>query len=167
MLICRMFGRLRENKLMDNHENVCYTNALVINMRDNGHNASLVIKGKKEVTRMLERVLLTDLARENKKKQIRMAKEDKITFIDEWTRENKLVLAEGGLLDHPDNHVPKPLKFVSAILFSVAPARLVVPLLQKVFQADACHMQGKYTIYIFYGGVTNIRLMLIYNVILT
>ncbi len=49
-----------------------------------------------------------------------------------------------------------PLKFFSGILFSTSGARKAMPFLQKVFQADACHMNfGKYTLYSCYGTTAN------------
>jgi hypothetical protein len=47
-------------------------------------------------------------------------------------------------------------KFMSGIFISISAAQLVVPHLQRVFQADACHMNfGKYTLYSCYGTAAN------------
>ncbi len=49
-----------------------------------------------------------------------------------------------------------PIKFFSGILFSTLGAQKAVPFLQRVFQADACHMSfGKYTLYSCYGTTAN------------
>jgi hypothetical protein len=49
-----------------------------------------------------------------------------------------------------------PLFFFSGILFSTSGAQKAVPFLQRIFQADACHMNfGKYTLYSCYGITAN------------
>ncbi len=68
--------------------------------------------------------------------------------------ENKEVLEDGGLGEPTLGAVP--LKFFSGILFSTSGTRKAVSFLQRVFQADACHMSfGKYTLYYCYGTTAN------------
>jgi hypothetical protein len=64
------------------------------------------------------------------------------------------VLEDGGLSEPKLGAVP--LKFFSGILFSTSGVQMAVPFLQRVFQADACHMNyGKYTLYSCYGTTAN------------
>jgi hypothetical protein len=83
-----------------------------------------------------------------------MTKAEKIEFVSNWKLENKEVLEDGRLGE------PKLgallLKFFSRILFLTLGAQKAVPFLQKVFQADACHMSfRKYTLYSCYGTTAN------------
>ena len=55
-----------------------------------------------------------------------------------------------------DSSLTTPIKFMSGIFISISAAQRVVPHLQRVFQADACHMNfGKYTLYSCYGTTAN------------
>ncbi len=87
---------------------------------------------------MLERVVLSDLIHKNKVEGKLMTKDEKIECVTNWKLKNKEVLVDGGLGEPETGAVP--LKFFSGILFSTSGARKAVPFLQRVFQADACHM---------------------------
>ncbi len=51
-----------------------------------------------------------------------------------------------------------PLKTLCGMFVSTSAAQEVVPHLQRVFQADACHMNfGKYTLYSCYGTTANCK----------
>ncbi len=64
------------------------------------------------------------------------------------------MLEDGGLGEPKLGAVP--LKNFSGILFSILGAQKAIPFLQRVFQADACHMSfGKYTLYSCYGTTAN------------
>ncbi len=68
------------------------------------------------------------------------------------------MLVEGGVWPPKggDAAVVTPLKFLSGIMFATSNAQRTVPHLQRVFQADACHMSfGKYTLYSCYGTTAN------------
>ncbi len=103
---------------------------------------------------MLEHMVLSDHMRKNKAEGKLMLKAEKIEFVSAWKLENKEVLEDGGLGEPKLGAVP--LKFFSGILFSTLGAQKVIPFLQQVFQADACHMNfGKYTLYSCYGTTAN------------
>ena len=75
-----------------------------------------------------------------------------------WKKNNKKILDEGGLLEPKmgDSSLTTPIKFMSGIFISISAAQRVVPHLQRVIQADACHMNfGKYTLYSCYGTTAN------------
>jgi hypothetical protein len=104
----------------------------------------------------VERVIVSDEMRKNKAIGKLMTKQQKIGYVTTWKATNKGLLEEGGLLVTAHETVTTPLTFVSGICFSVTGARNVVPHLQRVFQADACHMNfGKYTLYSCYGTTAN------------
>ena len=86
-----------------------------------------------------------------------MRKTKKIAFIDKWKLDNHEVLDNGGLmeLEEKDNTLV-PLKFFSGIFFSTWGARVAVPFLQQVFQADVCRMSfGRYTLFSSYSTTAN------------
>ncbi len=79
-----------------------------------------------------------------------MTKEEKISYVTKWKKKNRLMLIEGGVWPPRggDQAVLNPLKFLSGFIFATSNAQRMVPHLQTVFQADACHMNfGKYTLY--------------------
>jgi hypothetical protein len=103
----------------------------------------------------LQEIILEEEKAKNRKANVKWSSDDKISFIDEWKRKHASMLDEHGLGETlPDGVLTK---FVTGILVSVAPATATVPLLQKVYQADACHLDfGKYTMFTIYGiGANN------------
>jgi hypothetical protein len=119
-------------------------------MKDGGHDVMVVTKGCLEVLMMLERVVLSDKMRKNKATGTLMTRQEKINYVMKWKIKDKHILEEGGLLAPKRGNaacVTTPLKILCGIFFSISTARMVVPHLQRVFQADACHMNfGKYGI---------------------
>ena len=87
-----------------------------------------------------------------------MSKVEKVVYVTKWKKKNKLMLVEGGIWPPKggDAAVVATLKFLSGIMFATSNAQRTVPHLQRVFQADACHMSfGKYTLYSCYGTTAN------------
>jgi len=118
----------------------------------------MVLKGRLEVMKMLERVVLSDKIRKQNAKGNLMTKPEKIDYVTKWKKKNKKILGEGGLLEPKmgDFDFFTSSKFMSGIFISISAAKQVVPHLERVFQADACHMNfGKYTLYICYGTTAN------------
>ena len=61
------------------------------------------------------------------------------------------MLLEEGLVEGTTLH-----KFVGGIFMATSTSKQNVPLLQTVYQSDACHMNfGKYTLYSCYGITAN------------
>ncbi len=134
--------------------NVLFANGLVEKMKELGVDVKVLMKDWQEILQMLERVVLSDQIRTNKAEGKLMMKAEKIEFITKWKLTNMDVLEDGGLGEPKLGAVL--LKFFSGILFSTLGARKAVPFLQRVFQADACHMNfGKYTLYSCYGTTAN------------
>jgi hypothetical protein len=149
----------REIIFGDPSANVFLANALVEKMKDGGHNVMVVAKGCSEVLTMLERVVLSDEMRKNKATGKLMTRQEKIDYVTNWKIKNKHILEEGGLLAPKTGHAARlttPLFFLCGIFYSISAAQMVVPHLQRVFQADACHMNfGKYILYSCYGTTAN------------
>jgi hypothetical protein len=143
----------------DPSTNAFFANALVDKMKDGGHDVMVVTKGCLEVLMMLEPVVLSDKMRKNKATGKLMTRQEKIDYVTKWKIKNKHILKEGGLLTPKRGDAAlhtSPLKFLCGIFFSTSAAQEVVPHLQRVFQADACHMNfGKYTLYSYYGTTAN------------
>jgi hypothetical protein len=126
--------------------NVFFANGLVEKMKECGVDVKVLMKDWQQVLQMLEHAVLSDHMRKNKVEGKLMMKAEKIEFVSAWKLENKEMLEDGGLGEPKSGAVP--LKFFSGILFSTSGAQKAVPFLQRVFQADACHMNfGKYTLY--------------------
>ena len=67
----------RDQIFGDPCHNVLFSNALVDKMKEGGHDVVMVLKDRLEVTKMLERVVLSDKMRKNKAKGKLMSKDDK------------------------------------------------------------------------------------------
>jgi hypothetical protein len=72
-----------------------------------------------------------------------------VAFLRKWVTEKKDFLdSQTGLADAS--------LFLSGILFTASASIKTVPLLQRVIQADAAHMQfGKYTLFSAYGSTAD------------
>jgi hypothetical protein len=140
----------REIIFGDPPANVFLANALVDKMKDGGHDVMVVTKQCSEVLTMLEPVVLFDEMRKNKATGKLMTRQEKMNYVTTWKIKNKHILKEGGLLAPKRGDAARlttPLIFLCGIFFLISAARMVVPHLQRVFQADACHMNfGKYTL---------------------
>ena len=120
-----------------------------------GHQVQLLTSPPGDVLFKLEEIIVEEEKAKNRKANVKWSSDDKIAFIDEWKRKHASMLDEHGLGQTlPDGVLNK---FVTGILVSVAPAANGVPLLQTVYQADACHLEfGKYTMFTIYGiGANN------------
>ncbi len=86
--------------------------------------------------------------------EIKWSSPDKKIFIEEWKTKQKKMIDDGGLgPGQPGDVLPR---FISGIMVSISSAKHAVPLLQTVYQADACHLNfGKYTLYTCYGITPN------------
>jgi hypothetical protein len=123
-------------------------------MKECGVDVKVLMKDWQQVLRMLERVVLSDHMGKNKAEGKLKLNAEKIEFVSAWKSENKKVLEDGGLGEPELGAVP--LKFFSGIFFSTSGAQKALPFLQRVFEADACHMNfGKYTLYSCYGTTAN------------
>jgi len=120
-----------------------------------GHQVQLLTSPPRDVLFKLQEIIVEEEKAKNRKANVKWSSDDKIAFIDEWKRKHASMLDEHGLGQNlPDGVLNK---FVTGILVSVAPAANGVPLLQTVYQADACHLEfGKYTMFTIYGiGANN------------
>jgi hypothetical protein len=133
----------RETIFGDPSANVFFANALVDKMKDGGHDAMVVTKGCLEVLTIFKHVVLSDKMRKNKATGKLMSRQEKIDYVTKWKIKNKHILEEGGLLTPKRGDaalLTTLLIFLCGMFFSTSAAQEVVPHLQRVFQADACHM---------------------------
>jgi hypothetical protein len=120
-----------------------------------GHQVEILTSPPGDVLFQLMEIIVEEEKAKNRKAKVKWSSDDKISFIEEWKRKHASMLDEHGLGQTlPDGVLNK---FVTGILVSVAPASNGVPLLQTVYQADACHIDfGKYTMFTIYGiGASN------------
>ncbi len=133
----------------DPSKNVCFFKGLIETMRKGGNEVLAVVKSRAEVMKMLEHVVLSKQMTKNKAAGKLMSKVEKVAYVTKWKKKNKLILVEGGAGPPKGGNaaVVTPLKFLSGIMSATSNAQRTMPHLQRVIQADACHMSfGKYTV---------------------
>jgi len=151
----------RDEIFGDPTQNVMFSNALVDKIEEGGHDVIMAFWDWLAVMKMLEHVVLSDEMRKKKAQGKFTKKKEKIEYVTKWKKNNKKILDEGGLLEPQmgDFSFTTPIKSMSGIFISISAAQRVVPHLQRVFQADACHMNfGKYTLYSSQPIVTHFQL---------
>jgi hypothetical protein len=139
-------------------DNVHLVTTLVEEMKSRGHEVQLVLRSATEVTKMLEKMVVTEESNKRKGVGDLMTRQDKVTYLKSWKVANMQMLIDAGLdpvtQGIMEGHTTS--KFVSGLFFSTSAAKNAVPLLQQVFQGDACHMNfGKYMLYSMYGTTAN------------
>ncbi len=138
----------------DPDTNIRYLDHLKAHLEDNGHDFAFFVKKPIDVRKRLLNVILEQKVNALKKENKYMTKEQKISFLEKWEEANRDMLKDAGL--HRSCSETEDKDFLSGVFLSIAPAKDTVPLLQKVFQADAAHINfGKYTLYSCYGITAN------------
>lgn len=137
-------------------ENIMYQPALAICLEECHHSFHVVKKTPFDVRKCLLNIIIQEkiitLANTNPPKQ--MSAHQKLEYVYAWQTANGNMLNDVGL---GHNCVEGgEANFVTGLFLSTAAARIYVPLLQTVYQADAAHMKfGKYTLYSCYGITSN------------
>ena len=136
--------------------NAHYIPGMVQEMTTRGHIVQSTVLRACDVMTMLEKIVVRERADLllSKTPPITMTKEMKIAYGTEWINVNKEMLNAGGLaIKLVGDEEPQ---FYAGVYFGMSYSGAVVPHLQDVFQADACHMNfGKYTLYSCYGTTAN------------
>ena len=85
---------VRDEKFGQPAHNFFFADALFVKMKECGHDVEVVMKDRKEVLRMLERVILSFLPpfAKNKARGKLMKIIEKIAFVDKWKLDNHEVL---------------------------------------------------------------------------
>jgi hypothetical protein len=123
-------------------DNVQFVHAVVEEMKSRVHDVLLVQRNATEVTKMLEKMVVTEESNKRKGVGDFTTKQDKITYLKSWKVANMQMLIDAGLdpvtQGIMEGHTTS--KFVSGLFVSTSAAKNAVPLLQQVFQGDGCHM---------------------------
>ncbi|MFM6174888.1 MAG: SWIM zinc finger family protein, partial [Sphaerospermopsis kisseleviana] len=131
-------------------ENVGYTHHVARRLRDQGHHVSLKYTTRKDTIKNVERVIMSEELLRLKANNETMSVEERRAFVIKWKKSNKIVL-ESQL-----GSKNQSLQFVHGVFFAPSFTRETVPQLQRVFMADACHLNfGKYTLFTCYGVTAN------------
>ncbi len=101
----------------------------------------------------LDKIILAEEAQRRKNANIDgIIPADQKAFVLQWRNDHDTQLYER--LGTPADELR--LKFLNGIFFAPSFAKHTVPLLQKVYMADACHFNfGKYTLFSCYGVTAN------------
>jgi hypothetical protein len=131
-------------------ENVEYTHPVATRLREQGHYVSIKYTTRKETIKNVERLVVSEELLRLKALNETMSVEERRTFVLNWKKENKQLLVSQ-LGSKKDN-----LKFVHGVFFAPSFSTKTVPQLQRLYMADACHLNfGKYTLFCCYGVTAN------------
>lgn len=154
-LIVKVRRIIRNTVFGDPDKNVTYIPALVERLEEGGHDFDVFVKPAQDVRKRLFAVVLEEKMTALKKSNKTMGKIEKLSYLAAWENANKDMLEDVGLGKNCSMQVQET-NFVTGVFLSLGPAKTTVPLLQKVYQADAAHMNfGKYTLYSCYGITAN------------
>jgi hypothetical protein len=118
-----------------------------------GHHVKLSFTTRKETMMNLDKIILAEEAQRRKDANMDgILPADRKDFVLQWRKKHESTIYER-LGTPADQH---RLKFLNGIFFAPSFAKATVPHLQKVFMADACHLNfGKYTLFSCYGVTAN------------
>jgi len=116
-----------------------------------GHIVELKYTTRRETLKNIEIIVLAkELLRRKCHNNSTMEREERVEFIKKWKTEHRDLLV--------DQLGPKGLNvlFLDGIFFTPLFSQGTVPELQRLFMADACHLNfGNYTLYSCYGILAN------------
>jgi hypothetical protein len=137
----------------DADDNVTYVHFVKEDLEKAGHHVELSFTTCKEMMMNLDKIILAEEAQRRKDANIDgILPADRKAFVLPWRNEHDTQLYEQ--LGTPADELH--LKFLNGIFFAPSFAKQTVPLLQKVYMADACHLNfGKYTLFSCYGVTAN------------
>ncbi len=132
-------------------ENVGYASFLKNELEKLGHFVSLSFTNRKETIKNIEKIIIADEALRRKDADLEdLAPNNRRAFVSNWMNENsKILLQQLGW--NSDN-----VSFLDGVMFAPSIVQKTVPHLQKMYMADACHLNfGKYTLFSCYGVTAN------------
>ncbi len=134
-------------------ENVCYAKFVKEDLEKDGHHVSLSFTTRKETMQNLDKIIIAEEAQHRKDSNIAgIPRGQRKDFVLQWKTEHQSQLF--AQLGTPADNLR--LKFLNGIFFAPSFVKTTVPHLQKVFIADACHLNfGKYTLFSCYGITAN------------
>jgi len=134
----------------DPFDNVKYTHHVKNAMLSQGHHVTVQITNRKETIKNVQWLVVAEELLRLKVSKQSMSVNDRKTFAADWIHKNEdLLLSQLGSKN-------EGYQFVHAVFFALSFATETVPNLQRVFMADACHLNfGKYTLFSCYGRTAN------------
>jgi hypothetical protein len=124
-------------------ENVKYTEHVANCLRKQGHHASIKYTMRKETIKNVERLVVSEELLRLKANNETMSMEERRSFVQDWMKTNKYLLVS------QLGSKKEGLRFVHGVFFSPSFSTKTVPELQRLFMADACHLNfGKYTLFV-------------------
>ena len=134
-------------------DNVCYAEFVKEDLEKAGHRVSISFTTRIETMQNLDKIIIAEEAQRRKDKNIAgILPGQRKDFVLQWKTEHESQLF--ARLGTPADNLR--LKFLNGILFAPSFVKTTVPHLQKVFMADACHLNfGKYTLFSCYGITAN------------
>jgi hypothetical protein len=137
----------------DADDNVTYAHFVKEDLEKAGHHVELSFTTRKETMINLDKIILAEEAQRPQDANIDgILPADRKAFVLQWRKEHDTQLYEQ--LGTPADELR--LKFLNGIFFAPSFAKQTVPLVQKVYMADACHLNfGKYTLFSCYGVTAN------------
>lgn len=117
-----------------------------------GHHVQILYANRREILQAVCGVVLHEEMIRLMREERTMDREEQVTFIQRWKKENELFLTDKfGMADSTHQY-----QFIKEVLFVPSSCTNVVPLLHNVTQADGAHSQfGKYILYSAYGTNAN------------
>ena len=131
-------------------ENVKYTLHVANCLCKQGHHVLIKYTTRKETIKNVEHLVVSEELLRLKAKNETMSVEECCTFVLNWKKANKYLLVS------QIGSKTQCLRFVHGVFFALSFSMRTVPELQRLFMADACHLNfGKYTFFCCYGVTAN------------
>jgi hypothetical protein len=126
--------KARKEIFGDAKVNVKYTEHVQNALIAQGHHVKVTMTNRKETIAAVKRLVVAEELQRLKATKQSMSVNDRKTFAADWLRSNEdLMVSQLG-------SKTESLQFVHGIFFAPSFATATVPYLQRVFMADACHL---------------------------
>lgn len=142
----------REELFGSPEQNVKYASGVASELVAMGHHVELKFGSRKDVDLRIGKVVLMEEGYRRKDAgEDKLRPQERKPFVDAWREKHAIELDSSlGLEDGPSHC------FLLGICFATSASVSTVPLLEKVVQADAAHMNiGKYTLFSAYSASAN------------
>jgi hypothetical protein len=148
-------ARTEARKLIfgDADNNIAYAHFVKEDLEKAGHHVELSFTTCKETMNNLDKIILAEEAQHRKDANMDgILPADRKDFVLQWRKKHESKIYKR--LGTPADQLC--LMFLNGTFFAPSFAKATVPHLQKVFMADACHLNfGKYTLFSCYGVTAN------------
>ena len=146
----------RKEIFEDAVDNVKYTQHVQNALIAQGHHVNVKMTNRKTTIAAVKRLVVAEELQRLKATKQLMSVNDRKTFAADWLHKHEdLMVSQLG-------SKRECLKFVHGAFFVPSFATETVPYLQRVFMADACHLNfGKHTLFSCYGCTANANCLLL------